>query len=140
MLKIYIAAPLLEAPTANLYAAKFRFDGWTVTSRWHADVVANGVTVDPVGAVERAAILHDNLLDLAACDVLVALTSKGTPRATLCEVAFALARGKRVIWYAGAAGQGLNIFSAHRNVTAVVTSDDALLAVLKTINDSEGST
>lgn len=90
-----------------------------MVSSWHSAVVASGATSDPDDERSRAEILSTNLADLHRADVVIALCDDGTPRATFCEIGFALAIGKRVVWVHGERGEGRNSYDAHPLVARV---------------------
>jgi len=121
-MKVYLAAPLAEAPRVHQLAADLFDLGLHVVSTWHATTA----TVDPHDEDVRLRVLEGNLAELAHADVLVAVTDRGTPRATFAEIGYALARRTRVIWLAGAAGAGRCIFDAHTLVTRVTSWADVL--------------
>lgn len=117
---VYVAAPLGAAHLATWVADELVRRGFDVVSRWHRWVGEAGQTSDPVDDTAREHILESNLEDLNRADVVVALTQVGTPRATFCEIAWALGNGLPVVWVSGPQGAGRCIFDAHRLVRRVV--------------------
>ena len=114
---VYLAAPLGQAARARHLVRCARTRGCRVVSRWH--------DAAPLGAVDPtvAATLHANVADLEAATVLLAVTDRGAPRATLVDIGFALGRGLPVVWLAGA---GANLGTAHPLVTVAATELEAL--------------
>lgn len=125
---VYVASPLAFAFKAREWAEILRDSGMHVSSRWH-DVVLEGA-VDPLDADTRRLVLTDNLQDLRKARCVLALMSHGTPRATIGEIAYALAFGIPVVWLAGPTGQNDNIFSSHLLVTYTRSGSNALSALL----------
>lgn len=114
---IYVASPIGQVTVAREVAGGLRRWGITVTSRWH-DTTGLGER-DPELDSDRRSILTANLEDIARCDVLLALTHRGTPRATFGEIGWALATGKDVVWIHGI-GDGRCLFDAHPRVQRVL--------------------
>lgn len=114
MIRVYVAAAVLFAQRAYSMGRLLSVHGLQITSRW-----AEGATDDPVDAGARKRILDANLADIEAADVIVALTDHGRPRATYGEIAWALGRGKPVVWVIGDNGQGANIWTAHPHVVTI---------------------
>jgi hypothetical protein len=129
---VYIAAPIGEFMEAERLAAHFRFSNWNpralrevrIVSRWHA-LIRTG-QVDPRDEAERRSVLGANLDDLAVADVGIALTWRGTPKATFGEIAWLLCQGSSVVWVHGGNGEGRNIFDAHERVRLVEWRDGAI--------------
>lgn len=118
----YIAAPLSQARAASELAADLLERGIVATSRWHNAVVAAGATRDPESEQTRREVLTENLADLEAASAIVALCHAGTPRGTLHELGYAVARGLPVVrTHFGATGR--DIFDAHPLVTRVDLAD-----------------
>lgn len=136
-LAVYVAAPLACVADAAMLAVDLRNAGHSVVSRWHA---ATAASEDPPDEQDRRRILTASLVDLDACEVLVALTHRGTPRATFCEVAWALALGRPVVWVCGLNDEGRNIFDAHESVTSVRAARGADVApmVLEALAQTAG--
>ena len=128
-LRVYIAAPLSAARQACDYAAALSSAGWLVVSRWHRIALSSGDTIDPAGDTPRAAILAANIRDLESADMVFAYTAFGTPRATYCEIGWALALATPVVWLHADGGAGRNIFDAHELVYRVTTIEDALTRI-----------
>ncbi len=120
-MKVYIAAPMGEAVSADELAVYLRMVGYVVVSDWHRTCL--GVKSDPASRSERLNALTHNMHDLDMCDVVVALTNCGNPRATYCEIGYALSNGKPLLWVQGEGGEGANIFDAHGLVTVTRQSD-----------------
>jgi len=114
-MSLYIAAPLAQAHVARLLAAALTRAGFAIVSSWHA----TAATADPTAHHERQATLRDNLAEIQRCSAMVAWTAEGTPRATLCEIGWALALGRPVVWVQGPEGEGANIFDASPGVVVV---------------------
>ncbi len=117
-MRIYIAAPLSAHLVADELASALHARGHVVVSGWHA-IRGNGdpgqpPPTDPLGEDERAAILRDNLADLAKAQGLIALTHfhDVVGRGTYGEIGYALARGLPVAWMQDG-WQGRSIFDAH---------------------------
>lgn len=127
MAAVYVAAPLALAEDARVVAASLGSRGHHIVSRWH-DGVPDGAR-DPNADVERRQVLSDNIADIERAAVVVAIVDKGTPRATLCEIAWCLAHGKRVVWCHGVDGIGRNIFDSHYAVTRVSSRADIVQAL-----------
>jgi hypothetical protein len=121
-LSVYFAAPLAEAEAMCRLAWHWRAEV-TVCSRWHSAVSA-GAT-DPRVPEVRRRILYENLVDIGGADVVLVDTRRGVPGATLCELGYALAMNKRVVWLQPVGGRrtdgvrATNIFDAHENVRVV---------------------
>ena len=118
---VYVAAPLAQTHRARHLARCLRTRGCRVVSRWHATVVHGAV--DPTDEATRARLLLANVADLEAATVLLAVTDRGWPRATLVEIGWALGRELPIVWLAGA---GANLFTAHPRVTVAATELEAL--------------
>jgi nucleoside 2-deoxyribosyltransferase len=122
---IYIAGPLASAPLCNDLAAILGASA-RVVSRWHWLVAASGQTSSPVGdpeaCFERAEILADNIADMDAATLLVAVCHQGRPKATFGEIAYALAYRKPVVWVQGFDGAGRSIWDSHALVTRVLVA------------------
>ena len=119
---VYIAAPLGEYRTARDLAGVARGLGFVVASTWHDTVDGSVETSDPA---RRKALAATCVKELGRADAVLAWTARGTPRATLSEIGYALAFGKPVLWMQGPAGAGGNVFDASRHVTVVrVDRDD----------------
>lgn len=127
MAAVYVAAPLALVADARVLAGLIAARGHYVTSRWH-DLVPEGAR-DPHADVERRQILSDNIDDIERASVLVVLVDQGTPRATLCEAAWALSKGLRVIWCHGTDGVGRSLFDSHAAVTRVSSRADIVQAL-----------
>lgn len=130
---VYVAMPLSEAGSARALADRLRFAGFGVTSRWHDDVAPAGA-VDPHTRQARRHCLYENLRDLERANVLVANTCLGVPGATLGELAYALAIGRRVIWVQPPSRRAdgvrhSNIFDAHDAVDVVVDAEAVIPAL-----------
>lgn len=105
-----------------------------VTSRWHGVVAALPPTErrDPTDREERRRILAENLLDLDDATMMVVIADRGRPNATLCEVGYAYAREKPIVWVHDG-GDGTNIFDAADGVTLIDSAfleDEDLVAVI----------
>lgn len=127
-LRIYLAAPLVEAPAKARLASALAAWGagyFLVVSRWHQPTTPSA---DPAGAIDRELILGANLADLEAADVVVADTrgeaGGARPRSTYAEIGYALAIGRPVVWLRPSATGNRSIFDAHHLVTAVDTMDE----------------
>jgi nucleoside 2-deoxyribosyltransferase len=129
-MKVYVAAPFAFAPHAAVIASILERDGHAITSTWHRDTL--GLGGDPLAVARRKAILDVNIRDLRAAEVLVALTARGTPRATNAEIGFALALGMPVVWWQSPNWDGANIFDAHELVRVVTDYDEIPAAVRAT--------
>ena len=113
MALVYIAAPLGHAPLASALARELRGWGHSITSRWHDAIAPLRPRVDPIQEVVRFTVLANNLVDLTRADCVVALLHRGKPKATLCEVGWALARQKPVIWFHDDRPRTRNVFDSH---------------------------
>lgn len=118
-MKVYIATALNNYAAAQALSDKLEASGHEVTSSWHRTVMSQAmdrVVGDPDNACVRRDILSTNLFDLAQADAVVALTPTTDGKATYCEIGWAIASWKPVIWLGRA---GRCIFDAHANVTIV---------------------
>ena len=133
-MRIYIAAPLACGYLARHAADSLRAERHTVLSTWH-EIDRSG---DPLEHGSRLGQLAANLSELDAADVVVALMSHGTPRATNVEIGYAIARGKRVVWQANN-GENANLFNAHPLVMQTRTASEtaaALERMARTVRDT----
>jgi nucleoside 2-deoxyribosyltransferase len=121
--RIYVAAALGEAHVARLIANVLANHGYAVCSHWHGLCLVSEVT-DPRA---RRECLAENLADLTRCDVVVAWTAAGVPRATYGEIGYALALGKRVVWIQGERAEGACIFDADPGVVIVRGAGEAAM-------------
>lgn len=136
-LRIYLAAPLADAPRANDLCQELRsLPGVEVCSSWHwkvmlpAQPTVFGVPVDQSDSADRRVALYRNLEELGEANLMLLSTAGGgTPRATLVELGWALAQGLPIIWQIGRDGTGANLFTAHDAVTVVRSREEALTAV-----------
>jgi nucleoside 2-deoxyribosyltransferase len=122
-MKVYIAMPFPEKAKAELW--RFRFEDThriEVVSRWHGSTE----TVDPVDPAVRAVILASNLADLETADVVFVATTHGTPRCTLVELGYALAKRKPIVWLQRGDGADANIADASPLVTLVFDPADVV--------------
>lgn len=137
-MKVYVAAPYAEAKRAQAFANELSvFGPEYIVSTWHRDALPVDSTDDSV----LAAGMWQDITELERAEVVVALTSRGSPRATFSEIGWALARGKVVVWVHGPAREGTNIFAQHGLVRRVVDHGDetALLnQVLKALLSVQG--
>jgi len=123
--RVYIAAPLTCFRSANLAASILSRAGYRVVSTWHECPAAS----DPTDEEFREKILAENLAQLSGADVVVALCDQGVPRATLCEIGFAVGLGKPIAWRCGLMGEGRNICDSHWLVHRFRAGDDIVAAV-----------
>ena len=123
-MKVYIACSMLAKSDAREWAGALRVAGLTVSSSWHEST--DEFIGEPSELDERRKILDANVAELEASDVVLALMGRGTPRATIGEIAYALGRGTPVVWLAGTANQNANIWDAHRLVHHTRSSSNAL--------------
>ena len=133
-LRIYVAAPRALAGRANAFAKDLRANGQEVVSRWHVD---GEPIVDPKSSDFRQKVLFENTVDLCQCDVLVALMDSGNPRATYCEIGYALAMEKHVIWISESGNDDLAcIYDSHPKVKKMPRESHALreLALVSDVN------
>lgn len=133
-LRIYVAAPRALAGRANAFAKDLRANGQEVVSRWHVD---GDPIVDPKSSDFRQKVLFENTVDLCQCDVLVALMDSGNPRATYCEIGYALAMEKHVIWISESENDELAcIYDSHPKVKKMPRESHALreLALVSEVN------
>lgn len=114
--RVYVAAPIGEAPIAELIAAALRKRGYSVESTWHRDAAAGR---DPYLIYGKREALAINLRDMTRSEMTVVWTAGGTPRATYGEVTWTLAADKPVVWIQGPDGLGGMIFDADPRVTVV---------------------
>jgi nucleoside 2-deoxyribosyltransferase len=139
-MRIYIAAPLAQAPAANEAALRLEAHGHEVVSSWHRVVSSEGWQSDPEPDRVRARILSENLADLDGAEAVLALCHEGTPRATFAEIGYALARGLTVVWSHGSERQGRNIFDAHPLVRRVEASELPLALALFDFESEDADT
>jgi hypothetical protein len=125
---VYVAAPRSEAHRADLVAGLFRDEGFEVSSKWHE---SGDPIVDPSDHLIRSNILFSNTVDLMNADVVVALMDLGEPKATYCEIGYALACDKHVIWVNGIGllNPRACIYDSHPRVFVVEGPVNALLEV-----------
>jgi len=124
MVKIYVASAFKFAKRAQKLAYKLSNECYCVTSDWYN-----------VSLTDKAAIFEKNLCEISQCDVLVALTDVGNPRATYCEIGVALALGKRVVWIQHENGRGANDWDGAPNVTVVKVHKASGKVLLKKVLD-----
>ena len=97
-MKVYIAAPYVHAPVAELLAKGLAHEGHEVTSRWHRPKNVQSVEAELQLTQENAKhILDENNDDLYAAEVVCALGFVGGAE-TYVEVGRARERGTPVIW------------------------------------------
>lgn len=127
MLKVYLAGPIGECAAVCRFADEVNaIPGLMVVSDWHYEKVRTGDLFDPGDQATRAQVLDRNLVQMAVADVVVAITGRGTPRATFGEIGWTLAMGKPVVWLQRRNGDGGNIFDVHKLVTRVFAVEQAL--------------
>lgn len=121
---IYIAAPRALAPRAQRLAERFREAGFSVVSKWHSH---GEPIVDSRATSDRTSALYSNTIDLHTADYIVALMDEGEPRATYCEIGYAVGIDRMIFWVAGTGDSSRAcIYDSHPRVTIVPTEDDAL--------------
>lgn len=121
---VYIAAPRALAPRAQRLAEKFREAGFSVVSKWHSH---GEPIVDSTRASDRTSALYDNTIDLHMADYIVALMDEGEPKATYCEIGYAIAIDRMVFWVKGRGDSPRAcIYDSHPRVTIVDCEEDAL--------------
>lgn len=125
-ISVYLAAAFTERASMIEWAAMLRANGLHVVSEWHNTVA----TVDPVTHDARQHILYENLVGIAACDVMVVDTRHGLPCATFSEIGWALGAGKFVIWLMPPTRRpdgvrANNIFDSHARCERII--DPALI-------------
>lgn len=114
--RVYIAAPRTQANVADDLAMALADMGIRAVSRWHQ---SGPFEDDPTDPQEAITVLTGNLWDLCSANVVLALTAQGQPRATNCEIGYAIAKGIPVVWVSGEKGEGANLFDRHQLVTAL---------------------
>lgn len=128
-MRLYIAAPLGEAKEARTVAGSLASVGHIIDSTWHRE---GGDVADAADGATRLDRLTQNIIDLNAAEAVVALMSWGNPRATNCEIGYALAKGKRVIWLdCTSYHTNANIFDAHPLVTQVRNVSECIAALAR---------
>lgn len=131
-LSVYMAASRDCAGRADSLAKELTRAGVRIVSRWHDGQIR---LVDPHDPAVRQQILRDNLSDLDAAGVVVALMDDGKPRATYAEIGYALAEGKMVLWLTRTPCESDSIaciFDAHRSVVRVA-SEEGLIEIVGTL-------
>ena len=129
-MRVYVAAPLACASQARHWASLLRDNCLGVTSRWH-DLVLEDDARDPSDDQERQEILTQNLADLSRANAVLALMQTGTPRATNCELGYALALSLPVVWLSGPTDLNTNLFSSHPMVSLTRSGSNALEILLR---------
>lgn len=119
---IYIAAPLSQASKCEALAAILRERGHFPVSSWHRVVTKLGLSADASDTVERKRVLDQNLRDLEAADMVVAITCDGLPRSTFFEIGYACKAGKPVVWVP--AKENNPLCDAHEMITLVEPGED----------------
>lgn len=127
MKAIYVASAFGEIHFAKAIAHELQEHGYRIRSTWH-ETAKPGAT-DPLDG-RRADIFKVNRDDLESADVVVAFVARGTPRAAYCEIGFAIAQAKPVIWWVGPEGEGRNTFDAYEK-SEIVDSFDELFEALQ---------
>ncbi|MGO8994461.1 MAG: hypothetical protein ACLQVI_14175 [Polyangiaceae bacterium] len=97
MLRVYLAAPFLDAPVVRDLGATLEALGIGVTSTWarHASG-PEALGAMPVDEVRRIALANDR--DLLAAHLVVALAREGGGAEMFAEVRLALAHRIPVVW------------------------------------------
>lgn len=133
---MYIAGPLSQARALHDLAHDLATaTGCEIVSGWHEEVTRLRLVADPVDKPSRARILDSNLRDLRRADFVVAVTDLDRPRATLCEIGYALALGLRVAWVQGQDGAGANSFDASPLVQRIVRQAEDSHGLLLSLAD-----
>lgn len=115
-MKLYMAGPYGEALRVNAIGNELSVYGaHYILSTWHV----NPLPAEAVDDSVLAAGMWQDIAQLERCEVVVAVTSRGTPRATYSEIGWALARGKSVVWVHGPERAGTNVFAQHGLVQRV---------------------
>jgi hypothetical protein len=97
MLRVYLAAPYLDAPAVRDLDAKLDGLGFDVTSTWaHAASGPEVLGSRPLDDVRR--IAHANDRDLLSANLVVALAREGAGAEMFAEVRLALAHRIPVLW------------------------------------------
>lgn len=115
--RVYVAAPCGEAHVANMLRALLDRAGFRVVSQWTDRLRKQSARPS---REEMRAIHRANCAELDDADLVVAWTAAGTPRATYCEIAHALAKGKPVLWLQGPRGEGSNSYDTEPLVRVIV--------------------
>jgi nucleoside 2-deoxyribosyltransferase len=118
--RAYISAPSEHSSAAERFGSYLHTSiGVEIISTWHASA---DVEKYPKDAATRAECLTQDLSQIDRATVFVCLTCGGHPVTTLCELGYAVARGKPVVWVHGAKDESA-LFDAHANVTVFVTDN-----------------
>ena len=97
MLRVYLAAPYLDAPRVRDLDTELDALGIDVTSTWaHAASGAEALGAMPVDEVRRIALANDR--DLLGAHLLVALACDGAGAEMFAETRLALAHRIPVLW------------------------------------------
>ncbi len=133
---IYVAAPLATVKEAHAIglALKLARPSVRLVSRWLHRCLERG-PCDPDDQLEREVILANNIIDLERCDLVIALMGAGTPKGTIGDIVWALAKDTPVVWIANGC-DGRNVWDAHWCVTRVDATDPfrALSAIVAAID------
>ena len=121
MLRVYLAAPFLDAPAVRDLDTKLETLGIDVTSTWaHAASGPEALGGMPVDEVRRIALANDR--DLLGAHLVVALARDGAGAEMFAEVRLALAHRVPVLWV----GTRRPLSAYREGVLRVASLDEAI--------------